>query len=206
MDQTIQFIDQRLAHLRALIPVYKLRPALEKWLASEIMVWQIRRNEYLHYHPTPIPQHPLIPATLSVQRQPQLKSLKSVINPSAILNEMPLYRIERPQQTANSRTYWQPNQMVGAPARYLRQIRYLPLPNALPDLDKALCAAWLDCGQDLHKHLGEFGDAVNVWVTVHVAYESVKPMTNKTPFVMRNLSGTSRVFDLPVYCNLFLKW
>ena len=89
---------------------------------------------------------------------------------------------ERPRQTANSRAYWEPGQHVGAPARYFRQIRYLPLPTAVPNLDKALSGAWLDCGQDLHKKLGEFGGAVNVWVTVQVAYEPVKPMANKESF------------------------
>ena len=40
---------------------------------------------------------------------------------------------------------------VGAPARYFRQIRYLPLPNAVPDLDKALSVACLDSSQDSTK-------------------------------------------------------
>ena len=89
---------------------------------------------------------------------------------------MPVNQTESPRQTASSRAYWQLGQQVGAPTRYLRQIRYLPLPNAVPDLDKALCGAWLDCSQHLHKQLGEFDGAVKVWVTVQVAYEPVKPM------------------------------
>ena len=43
----------------------------------------------------------------------------------------------------------------------------------MPDLDKALSGAWLDCEQDLHKQLGEFGGSVKVWVTDQVAYEIV---------------------------------
>ena len=52
----------------------------------------------------------------------------------------------------------------------------------MPDLDKALSAAWLDCGQDFHKQLGEFGGAVKVWVTIQVAYKPVRPMANKELF------------------------
>ena len=75
---------------------------------------------------------------------------------------MPGNLTERHRQIANSRAYWQPGLPVGAPARYFRQIWYLPLPNSVPDLDKALCGAWLDCGQDLHKHLGEFSGGHSV--------------------------------------------
>ena len=61
-------------------------------------------------------------------------------------------------------------------------IQYLSLPNALPDLDKSLSGAWVNCRQDFHKQLGEFGGAVKVWVTVQVTYEPVKPKANKEPF------------------------
>ena len=160
MDNTIQLIERRLQQLRVMILLYKGKPPLENWLASELIDWQIRRNEYLHYHPTLVKQQPLIPAPSSVQRPPQLPVLKSVQHPPASLDTMSGNFTERPRQTANYRTYWEPGQFVGASARYFRQIRYLPLPNAVPDLDKALIGAWLDCGQDLHKQLGEFDGAV----------------------------------------------
>ena len=182
MDQTIQLIERRLEQLRAMIPLYKGKPPLEKWLGSEIIYLQIRRNDYLLNHPTPIPQQPLIPTPSSAQRSTQLQFSTSGQNPPAIPDEMPVNQTESPRQTASSRAYWQLGQPFGAPTRYSRQIRYLPLPNAVPDLDKALSRAWLDCGQDLHKQLGEFDGAVKVLVTVQVAYEPVKPMANKEPF------------------------
>ena len=46
MEQTIQLIDRQLVQLRVLIPLYKWKPPLEKWPASEIIDWQIRNNEY----------------------------------------------------------------------------------------------------------------------------------------------------------------
>ena len=162
MDNTIKLIERRLEQLRAMIPLYKGKAALENWLASEIIDWQIRRNEYLHSHPTPVAQQFSIPKLTSVQRSSQLAVPTSVQNPPAIPNTMSGNLSERPRQTVNSRAYWQTGQPVGAPTRYFRQIRYLPLPNAVPDLDKALSGAWLDCGQDLHKQLDEFSGAVKV--------------------------------------------
>ena len=58
MEQTIQLIDRRFAKLRALIPLYKGKPPLEKWIAFEIIDCKIRRNKYLHNHTTPILQQP----------------------------------------------------------------------------------------------------------------------------------------------------
>ena len=129
MDKTIQLIERRLEQLRSMIPLYKGKPPLENWLASEIIDWQIRRNEYFQNHQT------------SVQRPPLLQVPTSVQNSPAILDTMPGNLTEHSLQTANSRAYWQPGQPVGAPARYFRQIRYLPLQNAVPDLDKALNGA-----------------------------------------------------------------
>ena len=163
MDNTIQLIERRLQQLRTIIPLYKWKPPLENWLAFEIIDWEIRRNEYLNSHPTPLFQQPLISALSLVQRPPQLPLPTPLQNPSAIPNTMPGNLTGQPGQTINSRAYWQLGQPVGAPARYFRQIRYLPLPNAVPDLDKALSGAWVDCGQDHHKELCEFGGAVKVW-------------------------------------------
>ena len=49
-----------------------------------------------------------------------------------------------------SNSYWQPGQPVDTPVRTFRQNQYVPLPNAVPDLDQALSGAMLDCGLDLH--------------------------------------------------------
>ena len=70
----------------------------------------------------------------------------------------------------------------------------------MPDLDKALSGAWLDCGQDLNKQLCEFGGAVKVWVTVQVAYEPVTPMANEEPFDQYLSAAPTRIFrsDGPV--------
>ena len=87
---------------------------------------------------------------------------------------------ERPRQIPN--LYWHPNQPIGAPVSNFRQIKYLPLPNAFPDLDQALSGARLDCGRDLHKQLIEFGGAAKVWMTVQVEYEPINSMANKQPF------------------------
>ena len=51
------------------------------------------------------------------------------------------------RQTANFRVYRQRGQPFGVPARYFRQIRYFPLPIAVPDLDTAISGAYLECGQ-----------------------------------------------------------
>ena len=87
---------------------------------------------------------------------------------------------ERCQQIQN--LYWQPGQRIGAPVRTFRQIKYIPLPNAVPDLDQALSGAWVDCGRNLHKQLIEFGGAAKVWMTVQVEYEPVNPLTTKQAF------------------------
>ena len=77
-----------------------------------------------------------------------------------------------------SNTHWQPGEPVGAPVSTFHQIQYLPLPYAMPDLDQTLSVARLDCGQDLHKQLIEFGGAAKVWMTVLFEYESVNPLAN----------------------------
>ena len=67
---------------------------------------------------------------------------------------------DRPRQIPNR--YWQPGQPIGVPLRTFRQIKYLPLKNALPDLDKALAGERLDCARDLHKQLIKFNGAAKV--------------------------------------------
>ena len=70
--------------------------------------------------------------------------------------------IERPRQIPNILVYWQPGQPISAPVSNFRQIKCLPLPNAVPDLDQALSGARVDCGLDLHKILIDFGGAAKV--------------------------------------------
>ena len=99
---------------------------------------------------------------------------------------------ERPRQIPN--LYWQPGQPIGAPVSNFRQIKYLPLPNSVPDLDQALSGARLDCGRDLHKQLIEFGGAAKVWITVQVEYEPVNPLANKQPFEQYLSAAPTRMF------------
>ena len=96
------------------------------------------------------------------------------------LNDMAGILTEHPRTVPN--LYWQPGQLIGAPVRNFRQIKYIQLPNAVPDLDQALSGARLDCGRDFHKQLIEFGEAAKVWMTVQVEYEPVNLIANKQPF------------------------
>ena len=64
----------------------------------------------------------------------------------------------------------------------------------MPDLDQALSGARLDCGQDLHKQLIEFGGAAKVWMTVQVEYEPVNPLANKQPFGQYLSAAPTRMF------------
>ena len=116
----MQLIERRLEQLHAMILLYKGKPSLENWLASEIIDWQIKRNDYLHNHSTPGLKKPLIPAPSSIQQLPQLPLPTSVSNPPANPDTMLGNLTERPRQPANSRAYWQPGQPVGAPAQYFR--------------------------------------------------------------------------------------
>ena len=61
MNTTIQLIERRLQQLRSMIPLYKGKPPLENWLASKIIDWQIRRNEYFKNHLTPVKEQLFIP-------------------------------------------------------------------------------------------------------------------------------------------------
>ena len=139
MDNNIQLIDQRLAQLRSLIPVYNGQPSLERWLASEIINWQLRRNEYLHRQPTTIPRptlnlvHPLVSCphlipsttvlrppsiTISVPHLSQIPVIASVPRTAPISeqNSMPGILYDRQRQILNN--YWQPGEPVGAPVSF----------------------------------------------------------------------------------------
>ena len=105
---------------------------------------------------------------------------------------MPKISNDRPQHIPN--LYWQPGHPVGAPVKTFRQIKYLPLPNALLYLDQALSGARLDCAKDHHKQLIEFGGAAKVWMTVQVKYETVNPLVNKQPFEQYLSALPTRIF------------
>ena len=110
MDQTIQLIERRLEQLRAMIPLYKRKPPLEKWLASEIIDWQIRRNEYLYSQSTPVRSSvPTRVTTLVPNSEPTFDPQP---DPIPEQNTMPGIYLDR--------AYWQPGQPVGVPARYFR--------------------------------------------------------------------------------------
>ena len=71
----------------------------------------------------------------------------------------------------NQRAYWAPGQPVGDIVRNFREIKYFPLPNALPDLDQAFSGALVDCGSDIHKQFVKFKRAAKVWITGQVRYK-----------------------------------
>ena len=99
---------------------------------------------------------------------------------------------ERPRQVQN--LYWQLGQPIGAPVSNFRQIKYLPLPNAVPDLDHTLSVASVDCRQDLNKQLIKIGGSAKVWMTVHIEYEPINPIANKQPFEQYLSAAPTRMF------------
>ena len=66
----------------------------------------------------------------------------------------------QPKQILN--LHWQPGHLVGAPVKTFCKIKYLPFPNAVPDLDQARSIARLFCAKDLHKQLIDYGGAAKV--------------------------------------------
>ena len=99
---------------------------------------------------------------------------------------------ERTRQIPN--LYWQPGKLIGAPVSNFRQIKYILLLNAVPDLDQALSGARLDCARDLHKQLIDYGKAAKVWMTVQVEYEPVNPLTKEQPFEQYLSAAPTRMF------------
>ena len=71
---------------------------------------------------------------------------------------------ERHRQIQN--LYWEPGKQTGAQFRAFCQIKYLPLPNAVPYLDQALSGARLDCRRDIHQQLIEYRGAAKLYMTV----------------------------------------
>ena len=58
---------------------------------------------------------------------------------------------ERPRQISN--LYWQPGQPINVTFSHFRQIKYLPLLNAVAGLDQTLSGAKVTSARDLHKQL-----------------------------------------------------
>ena len=165
--EAIHSLEKRLGELRALIPVYKARClTYEHVLAKQIINRDLQlitaKTKQLSPHPliAHLPTlHPFAlnpPATILPAPQP----LQS--------NDMAGFLTKRPRQFPN--LYWQSSQPIGAPVTTFRQIKYLPFPNSVPDLDQVLSGARVDCRRDLHKQLCEFGKAAKVWMTVQVEY------------------------------------
>ena len=128
-------------------------------------------------------KHPFAPYILGT-KLPTPQPLES--------NDIAEILTKRLRQVPN--VYWQLGQPIGAPVSNFRQIRYLPLPNAVADLDKVLSEATVDCGRDLHKQLIEFGGAAKVWMIVQVEYEPVNPLTNKQPVEQYVSASATRMF------------
>ena len=139
-----------------------------------------KTKQFTTHSPTPHPfeLHPSEPQSLTPQ--------------PIQLNDMAGILTERPRQIQN--LYWQPGLPIGVPASHFRQIKYLPLPNAVPYLDQALSGARVDCARDLHKQLIEFGGASKVWMTIQFEYEPVNPMANKQPFEQYLSAAPTRMF------------
>ena len=180
MDNNIQIIDQRLAHLRSIIPQCRAQSETEKRLADTIITLEIKRIEAIHalekrlgelralilVYKARCPTYEHVLAKQIINLDLQLIAAKTkqflphppaahpfALHPPATnlptpqplqSNDMAGVLPERPQQVPN--LYWQLGQPIGVPVSNFRQIKYLPLPNAAPDLDQALSGARLDCG------------------------------------------------------------
>ena len=180
--EAIQALEKKLNELTKLIPVYKARfPAYEHVLADHIINLELQLISVKSNNP--LPNQPESHPTVLQPHAPE--SIQS--------NDIAEIFTYRPRQIPN--LYWQQGQPFGAPVRTFRQIKYLPLPNAMPDLDQALSGARLDCEWDLHKQLIEYGGAAKVWMTVQVEYEPVNPLGNKEPFVQYLSAAPTRIFS-----------
>ena len=201
MDNNIQFIDKRLAHLRSLIPQCRAQlAAVEKRPADTVIILEINRIEAIHaldkrlgelralipVYNARNPRYEQVLAKHISDLDLRLIAAKTKQFPLHLLeahtsaphspatdqptpqplqsNDMAEVLTERPRQVAN--LYWQPGHPIGASVSNFRKIKYLPLPNAVPDLDQTLSKARLNCGRDLHKQLIEFGEAAKVWMAV----------------------------------------
>ena len=152
--EAINALEKKLGDLRKLIPVYKARcPANVNVFADQIINLELQLIAAKSNQREPHPLASLLPA-----QQPHIPQ-QNLVQPIQS-NDKKENFTGRPQQIPN--LYWQQSQPVGAPVRTFRQIKYLSLPNAVPDLDQALSGARVDCGRDLYKQLIEYGGAAKV--------------------------------------------
>ena len=203
--EAIHALEKRLGELRVLIPVYKARcPTYEHVLAKQIINLDLqliaaKTNQFLTHPPEPHQFAPHPPEAHSPAPHPPATNLP---RPQPLQsNDMAEVLTKRPRQVPNF--YWQPGQPIGIPVSNFRQIKYLPIPNAAPDLDQALSGARLDCGRDLHKQLIEFGVAAKVWMTVQVEYEPVNLMANKQRVEQYLIAAPTRMFKRDVTVSAF---
>ena len=157
--EAIHALKKRLGELRALIPIYKARsPTYEQVLAKQIIDFDL---QLIAAKTKQFPTHPTTPNLLEpYPRAPPLPTAQPPIPQQIRSNDMNGVFAERPRHIPN--LYWQQGQPIGAQVSNFRQIKYLPLPNAVPDLDQAFAGARVDCGRDLHKQLIEFGGAAKL--------------------------------------------
>ena len=168
MEYQIQHIQNKLQKLRSLILIFKGESAV--WLANAIKKLEVKRVELSH-------------------------GIKPLINPTNTMKSIQNIQQQSFNRAVNQRAYWAPGQPVGAPVRNFRQIQYLPLLSAAPDLEIAFIGALGDCNTDIDNQLMKFNGAAKVWITVQVRYEPAKPDTVKREALNQYLSATpTRIF------------
>ena len=154
--QAIHILEKRLGKLRVLIPVYKARnPTYEHVLAKQIIdidlqLIEAKSNNFQTHSPVPHPSaaHTLLPQPFSALKQAPQPPAPHPPQPQPLeINDIVGILTKHPRQISN--LYQEPGQPIGAPVNHFCQIKYLPFPNAMPDLDQALSGAKVDCARDL---------------------------------------------------------
>ena len=145
MDNFIQYIDRRLAQLRAMIPIYNDQLSLEKWLAS----WMLNSDKMHRASAKSSNASFLLINIINIYLHLATTSgTLTVSHPFYIPDEniMPIFSPIAIDEQFNPCAYWQLGQPVGASVTFFRQIQYLPKINTEPHLDEALSGALLGCG------------------------------------------------------------
>ena len=169
MDTNILLIDNLLQKLRSSIPVFIGDSAI--WLANEINKWLLKRADLVNRYST---------------HANYTNNMSNIRFDSGLIANT---------QVIKNRAFWASGQPIGAPLRNFRQMQYLFLHTAFPNLDQALNGSWVDSALDLHNQLIEFGGAAKVWITVQVQYEPTKPESDKRQAFDQYLSATpTRIF------------
>ena len=144
--EAVNALEKRLGELRALIPGYKARsPTYEHKLAKQIIELDL---QLIAAKPKQFPTHPPAEHPFATHLPAQIPHAPHPLSPHRLepqfvqLDDIAGILSERPRQIPN--LYWHPCEPIGAPVSNFRQFKYLPLPNAVPDLDQALSGARLD--------------------------------------------------------------